>query len=75
MKVMDRLPIEIIEQILWHLGNDSLALHRAERVCQTWADIIQFFEVYKKLRWRSKKVILSLHTFFMIALNRILLLS
>ena len=53
---MNNLPVEVQERILWCLRNDSVTLHRVERVCSLWADIVQFFEKYKSVRWRTIKV-------------------
>lgn len=59
---MNNLPVEVQERILWCLRNDSVTLHRVERVCSLWADIVQFFEKYKSVRWRTIKVLQRLHT-------------
>ena len=54
--IMENVPIEIQEKILWYLRGDPVSLHRAENVCSTWAEIIAFFEQYKRLRFRQKRV-------------------
>ena len=53
---MNTLPVEIQARILWFLRQDAVSLHRIEHVCQLWADIVQFFETYRRLRFRTVKV-------------------
>ena len=53
---MDNIPVEIQARILWFLRFDAVTLHRVEHVCQLWRDIVQFFETYKRLRFRTVKV-------------------
>ena len=53
---MNNLPVEIQARILWFLRQDAVSLHRIEHVCQLWADIVHFFETYRRLSFRTVKV-------------------
>ena len=56
------LPVEIQEKILWYLRHDSLTMHRVENVCTLWANLVQFFERYKRLHFRRMKIVKRLTT-------------
>ena len=51
------IPVEIQEKILWYLRFDTVTMHRVEKVCLLWSEIVGFFEKYKSLRFRSTKVL------------------
>ena len=50
------IPVEIQARILWYNRHDPVTLHRMENVCTLWADIVQFFEIYRRLQFRTVKV-------------------
>ena len=51
---IDDLPIELQLKIISFV-RDPLTLHRIEKVCQTWAEIIRFLELHKGLKFRQIK--------------------
>lgn len=61
--IMD-LPLEIHEAILWRLRHDSFALHRVERVCLLWKEIVARMERKIGSEFRRIKVSQVTHFIF-----------